>query len=135
VIRGFLEDAPFVFTGPEYWNALGLGSTAMFPLQLVYNTKRSGEFTLGGRRYLLRRVKFPRRPTAEWYAIDLIEHRAMVGIDREILQQGLITSLGRGELDRDALRQMARHFGTKDTQQLVETAIVTVGRPAHTFLA
>ena len=46
------------FTGSEHWNALGLGTTAVFPAKLVYNTKRSGEFTLGGRRFLLRRVGF-----------------------------------------------------------------------------
>lgn len=48
VVRAFVKDSPYVFTGPEYWNALGLGSTAVFPVQPVYNTKRSGEYQLGG---------------------------------------------------------------------------------------
>jgi hypothetical protein len=123
VLRAFLDGGPFVFTGPEYWNALGLGATVMFPLQLVYNTKRSGEFTLGGQRYLLRRVKFPRRPTPEWYAIDLVTHRAMVGLDLETLRAGLQRSLRQGALNAALLRRMAEQFGTKETQQLIDTLV------------
>jgi hypothetical protein len=55
-MRAFLDGGPFVFTSPERWNALGLGSTAVFAAPLVYNTKRSGAFELGGRRFVLRRV-------------------------------------------------------------------------------
>ena len=75
ILRAFLGSDEFVLTGPPYWNALGLGTTAAFPVVLVYNTRRSGEFAFGHRRYRLRRVRFPRRPSAEWYVIDLLEHR------------------------------------------------------------
>jgi len=47
LMRGFLEGGCFVFSGPSRWNALGLGSTAVFASQLVYNTKRSGVFRFG----------------------------------------------------------------------------------------
>src|SRR3990170_8802520 len=59
LLRAFLCGAPFVLTGPDRWNALGLGTTAVFAAPLVYNTKRSGTFELGGRRFVLRRVAFP----------------------------------------------------------------------------
>ena len=49
VMRAFLDGGRFVFTGPDRWNALGLGTTALFATPLVYNTKRSGTFKLGGR--------------------------------------------------------------------------------------
>ena len=39
LLRAFLGGEPFVFTGPERWNALGLGTTAVFATPLVYNTK------------------------------------------------------------------------------------------------
>jgi len=38
----------------------GAGITALFAAPLVYNTKRSGTFELGGRKFVLRRVAFPR---------------------------------------------------------------------------
>jgi hypothetical protein len=36
LMRAFLNAGAFVFTGPEYWNPLGLGATAMFASRLVY---------------------------------------------------------------------------------------------------
>ncbi len=119
VMRSFLRGSPFVFTGPERWNALGLGSTATFAAALVYNQKRSGEFILGGRRFVLRRVRFPRRPTAEWYAVDLIENAGMAGISQEELERGLGQAVTEGRLGREALRQAAAKYGTRRTQVLV----------------
>jgi hypothetical protein len=88
----------------------------------VYNQKRSGEFILGGRRYVLRRVRFPRRPTAEWYAVDLIENSGMAGIAHEDLERGLAGAVADGRLGREALRQAAAEYGTRRTQGLVDRA-------------
>src|SRR5690606_22111174 len=74
LMRAFLDGAPLVLTGPAAWNTLGLGTSATFAAQLVYNTKRSGEFLLGGRRFLLRRVAFHKVPSAEWFAVNLFQH-------------------------------------------------------------
>src|SRR5690348_5512301 len=63
----FFGKSPFVLTGPPVWNTLGLGATALFAITLVYNTKRTGEVVLDGRRYWLRRVAFPKTPTAEYF--------------------------------------------------------------------
>ncbi len=124
VMRAFLHGTPFVFTGPGHWNALGLGSTATFAVTLVYNLKRSGEFTLGGRRYLLRRVRFPRRPTPEWYAVDLIENAGMAGVTQEKLEEGLAKAVADGRLDASALKENAAEYGTKRTLALVERAVM-----------
>lgn len=123
VMRAFLHGTPFVFTGPEQWNAIGLGNTATFAVTLVYNLKRSGEFMLGGRRFLLRRVRFPRRPTPEWYAVDLIENAGMAGVTLENLENGLAKALADGRLDASALQENAAEYGTKRTLALVERAI------------
>lgn len=123
VVRAFVKDSPYVFTGPEYWNALGLGSTAVFPVQPVYNTKRSGEYQLGGRRFRLSRQRFPRRPTPEWFAVDLIEHRALVGVDEDTLKRGLTRAVTAGTLSADRLATMAKKFGTKHTQEMVADAL------------
>jgi hypothetical protein len=63
-----------VFTGPERWNALGLGTTAVLAVPLVCNTKRSGTFVFGKRRFVLRRVAFPENAPTEWLVVDLLEH-------------------------------------------------------------
>ena len=123
LLRAFFCDEPFVLTGPPYWNALGLGSTSMFAVTLVYNTRRTGEFELGGRRFLLRRVYFPEQPTAEWFIIDLLQHHEMAGSALSELQVGLIATLREGRWDRDRLRQMAERFGTRATAAVVDEAL------------
>lgn len=123
VMRAFLDGASFVLTGPERWNALGLGTSAMFAAQLVYNTKRSGEFRLGGRRFLLRRVAFPKNPPPEWFVVDLFQHAEQAATDRDDLTQALARALRQGRFDADRLRTMAREYGSKDTQSRVATAL------------
>lgn len=128
LLRAFLEGAPFVITGPERWNALGLGTTAMFSSRLVYNTKRSGTFKLGGRRFLLRRVRFPESSSsAEWFVVDLLEHHEMAGASLVELERRLSRALAAGRFNLGELRAMAREYSTHATQALVERAASTVG--------
>jgi hypothetical protein len=123
VLEAFLDGAPFVLTGSDHWNALGLGATAVFAQSLVYNTKRSGEFVLGSQSYLLRRVRFPERPSAEWFVIDLLEHAEMAGVSRRDVEVGLVQALARGRFDASTLRANAREYGSKETLGLVSRAL------------
>lgn len=123
IMRAFLDGSPFVFTGPDRWNTLGLGTTAMFAMPLVYNTKRSGTFTLNGRRYLLRRVAFPKDPPPEWFVVDLLEHADQAGASRTELAEVLARALSRGAFNPDRLRTMAMRYGTKSTQALIRAAL------------
>lgn len=128
LMRGFLGGAPFIFTGPERWNALRLGSTGLFAHQLVYNTKRSGTFDLGGRRFVLRRVRFPRKPTSEWYVVDLFEHADEAGASMSDLRASLHEALRRGDFDATRLRDAAADYGTLATRELIEDALAAAGR-------
>jgi hypothetical protein len=123
VMRAFLGGAPFVFTGPERWNALGLGTTAVFAMPLVYNTKRSGRFELGGRPFLLRRVAFPTNPPVEWFVVDLFEHAGQAGTSLADLTEGLRPALARGAFDPERLRVMADTYGSRDTRDAIHCAL------------
>lgn len=123
LLRAYLRGEPFLLTGPPQWNALGLGSTAMFAVTLVYNTRRTGEVVLGGRRFLLRRVYFPENPCPEWFVIDLLQHHDMAGIALSELREGLVGTLRLGRWDREHLHEMAETYGTKATLGLVEDAL------------
>ena len=131
LVGALVKHTPFVFTGPTFWNALGLGSTAMFPVQIVYNTKRSGDYVMGGRRFRLRRQRFPDAPGPEWFAVDLIEHRGEVGLEDATLMRGLVHAITDGTLSSTALEAMAAEYGTRATQQLVGMArrMATPPRP------
>jgi hypothetical protein len=123
LLRAFLAGAPFVVTGPPRWNALGLGSTAMFATTLVYNTRRTGEVVLDRRRFLFRRVLFPHTPTPEWFIVDLLEHHDMAGVASSELREGLVATLRFGRWNVKRLREMAATYGTKATLALVEGAL------------
>ncbi len=129
IMRAFLG-GPFVFTGPEQWNALGLGTSAAFAAQLVYNTKRSGEFRLGGRRFLLRRVSFPRKRSPEWFVIDLFQHAEQAAADRGELTAALAGAVQRRRFDPERLTTMARKYGSRDTQARVASALARAGQAA-----
>jgi hypothetical protein len=128
LLRAFLGGSPFIISGPPKWNALGLGSTAVFPVTLVYNTRRSGEFTFDGRRYLLRRVLFPENPPPEYFVVDLLEHHGMAGASLADLERGLVATLRDGRWSRETLRDMAERYGTRRTQALVRRCIEAAAR-------
>lgn len=123
LLRAFLGGGPFVFTGPERWNALGLGTTAVFAMPLVYNTKRSGFFTRGGRQFLLRRVAFPATPPPEWFVVDLFENAEQAAAAPEQLGKALEAAVGEGRFNRAELTLMSKRFGSRRTQALVRRAI------------
>lgn len=123
LLHAFLDGEPFVFTGPERWNALGLGTTAVFATPLVYNTKRSGHFTFGGRKFLLRRVAFPQTPSPEWFVVDLFENAERAAAAREDLRSALEAALRAGKFDSDQLASMSTRYGSRRTQVLVNAAL------------
>jgi hypothetical protein len=119
LLRAFLGDAPFVVTGPPAWNALGLGSTALHADTLVYDTKRSGTFHLGGRTFRLRRVAFPENPPAEWFVVDLLQHADEAGVSRREVVKAVERSLAAGRLDADRLRAMAERYARRSVRALL----------------
>lgn len=123
LLHAFLGGEPFLISGPPRWNALGLGSTAMFAATLVYNTQRTGEFMLDGRRFILRRVYFPEQPSPEWFVVDLLRHHEMAGVALSELLKNLVVALREGRLDTHQLREMAVEYGTKATLEVVDTCI------------
>ncbi len=117
------EGRDWIFTGSEAWNALGLGSTAVHPARWVYNRRRSGEFTLGGHRFLLRKVPFPPSPSPEWFVVDLLDHAKEAAVDREEVLRRLAEAVAAGRFDRGRLQAMAQEFGRKATREGIERAI------------
>lgn len=95
----------------------------MFAATLIYNTKRTGEFTFDGRRYLLRRVLFPKNPPPEYFVVDLLQHQDVADISLAELERGLIAALNEGRWDREVLLTMAERYGTRATLALVERCL------------
>ncbi len=123
ILRRHFGDQPFVRTGPERWNALGLGSTAMFAHPLVYNDLHAGTFVLEGLRFELRIEEFPRNPPPEWFVVDRFNHADEVGASRADLAGALVRALARGTFDHSRLLAMSAGYGTNSTWIAVRAAI------------
>lgn len=122
-LSAFLGGTPFVVTGPPAWNALGLGTTALHSDTLVYNTKRSGTFLLGGRRFRLRRTAFPEHPPREWFAVDLLQHADEAGASRQELAANLERALEVGQLDAKRLRAVAERYARRSVRAMLEPLV------------
>ena len=92
----------------------------MHAVTTVYNTKRSGTFELGGRRFVLRRIAFPEKPGPEWYVVDLLEHADQAGASRTDLTRTLARAVSRKTFDDRRLRAMGAQYGSKATQALLD---------------
>lgn len=123
LLAAFLDGEPYLVTGPPRWNALGLGATAVFAVPLVYNTLRSGEFDLGGRRFLLRRVRFPPDPTPEWFTIDLLSNVGSAGVAEREVVEAVGRAVRAGRLDPVRLQRCAESYATHKVQRQVREAV------------
>ncbi len=128
LLRAFLHNNRFLITGPDLWTELGLGATSVYPHLLVYNTRRSGYFNLGGRIFNLRRIPFPANPSAEWFVVDLIEHSDMAGVSLDTIEESLKEALRANRFNKGLLSQMGTRFGKKRTRLLIEQAINASGK-------
>jgi hypothetical protein len=123
LLRACFRGRPYLRTGPGVWNALRLGTTAVEAVPLVYNRTRTGKVRLGGRRFELRRVRFPRRPTPEYFVIDLLENTERAGADLESVGKALTAALRAGRFDAGRLIDMAAEYGTRRTQEVVRSSL------------
>ena len=123
LLRAFFRGRPYLRTGPSVWNSLGLGSTAVETVPLIYNTTRTGQITLGAHRFELRRVRFPRRPRPEFFVVDLLENTDRAGVGAERVRDALRVAVRQGRFDPAELTTLAAEFGTAATQALVQDAL------------
>lgn len=123
VLRAFLGDDHFLVTGSPAWNVLDLGVTGLLMVTLVYNPYRTGEFTLDGQRYRLRRVRFPSAPSTEWFVVDAFDNHRLVGADPDLMAAQLVRHLRTGRFDSARLRAAADGYASPATRTRVAHAL------------
>jgi len=120
LIRAFLVGRPFLVTGSMMWNRLGLGTTQRSMVPTIYNTHRSGLFTLNGLKLEFKRSRFPALATPEWFAVDFLNNLDVV-VDAE--PERNLAALGRlfksNEMDRATFAAALAEYGTRTTKNLV----------------
>ena len=123
VLQAFLGNDHFLVTGSQAWNALDLGLTGLLMVTLVYNPYRTGDFTIDGHRFWLRRVRYPQPPSAEWFVIDAFENYRMVGGDPDAMERLLAHHLRTGTYDAARLRTAATDYASPATRERLARAL------------
>ena len=116
LVAGFLKDDRFLLASPNAYNALGVGTRQLYDKMVVYNHKRHGEFSLGGRKFDFRlKPSLPKKLTREFLLVDLVNN-----IDRlaESEQEVLARVKEQAHVLRAShLRRAAQHYGNVRTRK------------------
>src|SRR6202011_5938921 len=116
VVSAFLKDDLFLLASPNAYNMLGVGTTQLYDKTVVYNHKRHGSFTLGGRTFEFRsRPSFPKALSREFLLVDLVNN-----LDR--LAESKTEVLARvreraASYDVPRLQRAARDYGNVQTKK------------------
>lgn len=120
LVRGFLKDNRFLLTSPNAYNSLGVGTSQLYNLPVVYNHKRHGDFKLGNRTYSFRvKPHFPKQVTEEFLLVDLINNLNQLAENVEEISVRVAEKAK--EMDGPKLRAAVKKYGNVRTQKLFAT--------------
>ncbi len=75
LVETFLKNRRFLLASPNAYNRLGVGTTQLYDKTVVYNHKRHGRYSLGGRTFDFRmKPSFPKTLTREFLLVDLVNN-------------------------------------------------------------
>ena len=126
LVGTFLKDDRFLLASPNAYNSLGVGTTQLYDKTVVYNHKRHGEFSLGGRTFDFRvKPAFPKKLSREFLLVDLVNN-----LDR--LAESKTDVLARVQthaatLDRPRLLRASRDYGNVRTKKFFAKALNAPG--------
>lgn len=111
LIRSFLNDDDFLLTSPNDFNSLGVGTTQLYNKRVVYNHKRHGEFTFGGRTFSFHsRHKFPNKVTKEYLLVELVSNLKNLAEDPEFVLKNVSSKMDDFNLSK--LKRVLNEFGS-----------------------
>ena len=122
LVERFLKDRRFLLASPNAYNALGVGTTQLYDKTVVYNHKRHGEFSLGGRTFEFRmKPSLPRKLTSEFLLVDLVNNiDRLAESERDVLAR--VKEKARS-VDPARLRRTAEHYGKVRTKRFFAEAL------------
>jgi hypothetical protein len=118
LLTAFLKSSDFLLVSPSAYNAAGLGTTQLYNVTLVYNRKRRGVSSIGGRRFDFRvRRRFPRRLYPEFLFVDALNNLGELAEDEDAV---LVRARRRvRQMDGAKLKRALEQFGSAATRKLV----------------
>jgi len=119
IVRAFLKSDDFLLTSHNLYNSLGVGTTQLYNRQIVYNHKRHGIFTLGGKVFDFRlKHKFPKQLTREFLLVDLLNNLNELAEDR---QDVLCSTRLKALANRAPIKRFINSYGKERTKKLFDS--------------
>lgn len=110
LVSTFLKNDPFLIVSMNAYNALGVGTTQLYNETVVYNHKRYGRITLGGRTFEFRvKRRFPGAASAEFLLVDLVNNLNRLAEDKSFIL-GKVNEVAE-KFDPSQLLEAAKHYG------------------------
>ncbi len=124
LVRRFLKDWRFLLASPNAYNRLGVGTTQLYDKTVVYNHKRHGTFSLGGRTFDFRvKPAFPKKLTREFLLVDLVNNLDQLAENKDELLERVRRQAA--ESNRAQLQQYARAYGKVRTKKFFTNVLAS----------
>jgi Family of unknown function (DUF6088) len=124
LVASFLKDKRFLLASPNAYNRLGVGTTQLYDKTVVYNHKRHGRFSLGGRTFDFRiKPAFPKTLSKEFLLVDLVNNLDQLPEDREQVLKRVKEQVFSS--DKTWLQRCARDYGNVRTRKFFERTLST----------
>jgi hypothetical protein len=122
LVGTFLRDHRFLLASPNAYNSLSVGTTQLYDKTVVYNHKRHGQFSLGGRKFDFRvKPAFPKTLSREFLLVDLVNNLDQLAESKsEVLAR---VKERAGSYDVARLRRAARDYGSVRTKRFFSEAL------------
>ena len=123
LVRTFLKTDDFLLTSYNYFNQLSLGLTQVYNSYVVYNHKRSGDLSLGGKRFKFRVVPaYPLKMDKEFLLVDLLNNLKNLPDDTDLVLRNLNSRLS--EFDKKRLQKYVRLYGRPVARTILQKGYV-----------
>jgi hypothetical protein len=123
LVETFLKDRRFLLASPNAYNRLGVGTTQLYDKTVVYNHKRHGSFSLGGRTFEFRvRPSFPRTLSREFLLVDLVNNLDRLAESKKEVLERVRERVASFDVPR--LQRAARDYGNVSTKKFFSRTLM-----------
>ena len=128
LVRTFLKDHRYLLASPNAYNRLGVGTTQLYDKTVVYNHKRHGTFSLGGRKFDFRvKPAFPKKLSREFLLVDLVNNVDQLAESKDDVLNRVKHQAAQS--DHARLQRYARDYGNVRTKKFFTQALDSM--PVH----
>ena len=128
ILAAYLNDDDFFITSLNHYNGLLIGTTQLYNQHLVYTKKLRGQRKVFGQNCFFMNRKFPKKPTIEFYYVDLFNNLEMLAEELDLVRERAVRNIF--ELGIDKVRHAAHAYGKPSTIKFFDQ-LYQNGGPGH----